>query len=160
LYLAEAECLNPLAAAVRALKYQARRPLARTLGTLLAREYPFAPDAVLVPVPLHPRRLRERGFNQSLLLARALGRARRLVVARRALVRIRATVAQPGLTRAEREENLRGAFAVRTAEAIRDHAVVLVDDVLTTGATANACAAALLAAGATRVDVYTVCRAP
>lgn len=159
LYLPEAGPLNPLAAAVRALKYQARRPVAWTLGELLAERYPFAPDAVLVPVPLHPRRLRERGFNQSLLLARALGRARRLLVVPRALVRTRPTAAQPGLTRAAREQNLRGAFAVCAAAAVRDRPVVLVDDVLTTGATANACATALLAAGAAQVDVYTVGRA-
>ncbi len=160
LYLPEAGPLNPLAAAIRALKYQARRPVAWTLGALLAERYPFAPDALLVPVPLHPRRLRERGFNQSLLLARALGRARGLRVVPRALVRTRATAAQPGLGRTEREQNLRGAFAVRAADAIRDRPVVLVDDVLTTGATANACATALLAAGATQVEVYTVGRAP
>ncbi|HLK10146.1 MAG TPA: double zinc ribbon domain-containing protein [Candidatus Binatia bacterium] len=159
LYLSDAGRLNPLAAAVCALKYRRRRPVAWTLARLLADRYPFSPDAVLVPVPLHLRRLRERGFNQSLLLARGLSRWRRLAVEPRALVRVRPTTAQPGLSRAERERNLGEAFAVRDAARIRDRHVVLVDDVLTTGATANACAAALLAGGALRVDVYTVGRA-
>jgi ComF family protein len=160
LYLPSADGLNPLAAAIQDLKYRRHRAVASTFGRLLAAHYPFTDDALLVPVPLHTSRLRTRGFNQALLLARALGRSRGLPVASRALARIRATTAQPGLSAADRRRNLRGAFVVRQPDAVRDRAVVLVDDVLTTGATADACARALRAAGAATVDVFTVGRAP
>jgi ComF family protein len=158
LYLSGEDGLNPLATAVRRLKYDGRRALARALGELLAERYPYAGPALLVPVPLHPRRLRSRGFNQALLLARVLGRRRGLPVAARALRRIRATPAQAGLPAAARKDNLERAFVV--AAPVDGARVVLVDDILTTGATADACACALLDGGAARVDVYTVGRAP
>lgn len=160
LYLAIAGRASPLAASVQALKYRRRRIVADALGDLLAERYPFTTEAVLVPVPLHVARLRERGFNQALLLARALGRRRKLPVLPTALSRTRATRGQPGLGADARRRNLAGAFTVVDAAAIRKRHVVLVDDVLTSGATADACAAALLAAGASRVDVYTAGRAP
>jgi ComF family protein len=160
LYLPSASGLNPLAAAVQGLKYRGRRALADALGALLAERYPFADDALLVPVPLHRDRLRERGFDQALLLAQALGRRRGLPVAPRLLVRVRATETQARLQAHDRWHNLRGAFAACAAGVPRARPLVLVDDVLTTGATANACAAALRAAGAVRVDVFTVGRAP
>jgi ComF family protein len=163
LYLPARPGLNPptpLAVAIQRLKYARRRALADTLGQLLAERYPFAPTALLVPVPLHLSRLRERGFNQAVLLAHRLGRARGLRVASRALVRTRATRSQPGLAAADRRANLAGAFTLRPDAAVAGHEVVLIDDVLTTGATADACATVLRAAGAERVDVYTVGRAP
>jgi ComF family protein len=160
LYLPATTGLNALAAAVHALKYGRRRRVAAALGALLAMRYPYAPEALLVPVPLHVNRLRSRGFNQALLLARALARHRGLEVAARALVRRRDTHMQPGLSAPDRRRNLRGAFAVREPARIAGRHVVLVDDVLTTGATADACATVLHAAGAARVDVFTVGRAP
>jgi ComF family protein len=160
LYRPSGSGLNPLAAAVQALKYGRRRSTAAALGMLLAERYPFASDALLVPVPLHPTRLRARGFNQALLLARALARRLGLRVAPRALVRTRATDPQPGLSAPARRANLRAAFGVRRRVRLDARPVVLVDDVLTTGATADACARVLLAAGVPRVDVYTVGRAP
>jgi len=150
----------PLAVAIRAFKYAGRRRLGAALGELLAERYPFGPDALLVPVPLHRSRLRARGFNQAWLLAAELGRRRGLVTMPDVLVRTRATGSQPGLPAEARQRNLAGAFAVRRADAVRGCAVVLIDDVLTTGATADACAAALLATDVSRVDVFTVARVP
>jgi len=149
---------NVLARAVQALKYHGDRTLAAPLAELLAARYPFAPDAILVPVPLHPARLRARGFNQALLLARGLARRRGLALAPRLLARIRPTTEHAGLGAEARRVNVRDAFAVRPGFDLAGRSVVLVDDVLTTGATADACARALLAAGAARVDVYTVGR--
>ena len=160
LYLPTAVGLNPLAAAIHHLKYARRRRLAGPLGALLAERFPFGDGVLLVPVPLHTSRLRRRGFNQAVALARVLGRQRGLPIAPRVLARTRATSAQAALAAAERRRNLLGAFAVRRPTLVAGRHVVLVDDVLTTGATANACAEALLAAGARRVDVYTVGRAP
>jgi ComF family protein len=160
LYLPTTAGLNPLAVAIHALKYRGRRVVANALGHLLAERYPFAPTALLVPVPLHRVRLRDRGYNQALLLARVLGRARRLQVAARVLRRRRPTRAQPGLTAAERARNLAGAFEVRLPAAVAGRQVVLVDDVMTTGTTAEACARVLRRAGARRIDIYTVGRAP
>jgi ComF family protein len=149
---------NVLARTVQCLKYQGHRALAVPLAELLASSYPFATDAVVVPVPLHPARLRARGFNQALLLARGLARRRGLVLAPRLLRRVRATTEHAGLGAEARRRNVDAAFLVRPEPAVADRALVLVDDVLTTGATADACARALLAAGARRVDVFTVGR--
>jgi ComF family protein len=127
----------------------------------LAQEAPAALmvrgwDAV-VPVPLHWRRRWRRGFNQAEVLARTVGWRHGLPVERRCLIRVRATPPQQG-DAAARRRNVRGAFAVRRAERIADRRLLLVDDVFTTGATANACAAALLNAGAAAVGVLTLAR--
>jgi ComF family protein len=113
---------------------------------------------VLIPVPLHRWRLLKRRYNQSALLAQALGKATGKPVLMHALRRVRATPPQGGLKRAERLSNVKNAFLVADAGAILDKAVVLVDDVFTTGATLDACARALLNAGAKSVDVLAVAR--
>jgi ComF family protein len=113
---------------------------------------------VLVPVPLHPRRRRERGFNQSVLLARALARPLGIRVAEDALARREDTPPQTGLTAAQRRANVARAFVVRRRPAVAGRIVVLVDDVFTTGATARACARALAAAGAAEVRLVTAAR--
>jgi ComF family protein len=143
---------------LHAFKYDGRRSLAPTLAALLRAQAAdtLAGADVLVPVPLHRARRRSRGFNQAHDLAAALGPP---VVA--ALRRVRATVAQTALTAGARRRNVRGAFALAPAalDAITGRVVVLVDDVITTGATLEACAAILRAAGAAEVRAVTVARA-
>jgi ComF family protein len=142
---------------VHALKYDGRRSLARPIAAIMrARgEAVLEGAAAVVPVPLHWRRRLTRGFNQAADLARHLGPPS---VA--ALRRIRATPTQTGLHRADRRRNVRGAFAcTRAAAGLRGRAVVLVDDVSTTGATLEACARALKAAGVREVRALTAGRA-
>lgn len=120
---------------------------------------------LLVPVPLHPWRLFLRRYNQAALLAHALGAVSGVAVDAQALTRLRRTVSQgafdhTGRGRAGRARNVRGAFAVRRPEAVAGRHVVLIDDVLTTGATVGECARVLRAAEAARVDVLTLARVP
>ena len=144
------------------LKYGDRLDLARAMGAWMARAGAelLADDPVLVPVPLHPIRLWRRRMNQAALLADAVARTRAGPTVVTALVRRRATRPQVGLTRPERARNLQGAFAVPTqaSATIAGRRVVLVDDVVTTGATANAAARVLLRAGAAAVDVLSFSR--
>jgi ComF family protein len=147
---------------VHGLKYRDRLELARWMAGWMARaggELITAAD-VVVPVPLHRRRLWWRRYNQSALLAETLAAKAGKPVTNLALVRIRATAQQVGLSADERDRNVRGAFRV-TAEGKRILAgrrVLLVDDVFTTGATVRACTRAVLRAGATAVDVLTFAR--
>ena len=113
---------------------------------------------LLVPVPLHPTRLRTREFNQSLLLAEQLGRYLKRPVSAAVLVRVLATDPQTTLTRKERLRNLRQAFAVQNAESFVGRRVLLIDDVYTTGATLNDCAKVLLKGGASSVSALTLAR--
>ncbi|TDJ76061.1 MAG: ComF family protein [Planctomycetota bacterium] len=149
---------------ILALKHGGRRDLAAPLGAVLGRRLlavaARAEDALLVPVPLHPLRRLERGYDQALLLARAVGRAVDLDVAR-ALVRRRSTRVQGAPGSPSRTANVRGAFRLdNSAEpSVAGRAVWLVDDVVTSGATANECARVLRRAGARRVDVLALARA-
>jgi ComF family protein len=151
-----------LRGAVLALKFGGRRRLATQLARALWTEPRvrtlLADEAILVPVPLHGRRLRQRGFNQSELIARELARLSRQPLRAQALRRRRDTSAQTGLTAAQRRANVAGAFEVRRRDAVLGRTVVLVDDVYTTGATARACARALRQAGARSVRLLTVAR--
>lgn len=148
--------------AIHAFKFGRRPGLAEPLGDLLAAlglsALPGAAPDLLVPVPLHRRRKRERGYDQALLLARRLERAWGVPVAADALVRVTATAPQTDLDAVERRRNVRDAFAVTRAERIAGRHIVLVDDVLTTGATAGECARVLLRAGAAAVGILTVAR--
>lgn len=147
---------------VHALKYGDRLDLAPTMGRWMARagrELLDDTDA-LVPVPLHWRRLWARRFNQSEHLAKAVAQGHGVAVADAALKRVKATAQQVGKTRTERASNVQGAFRVppeRRAE-VAGRKLVLIDDVLTSGATVDACARALLRAGAQRVDVLVFAR--
>ncbi len=148
--------------AISRFKFRGVPYLAHPLGALLAEyedpEFSMGEMDLLIPVPLHSRRLRARGYNQSLLLARPISRRRSIPLNYSALVRTRPTQPQTQLSGPERRKNIRGAFEVRDADAVRGKKVLLIDDVLTTGATVQECARALLRAGADRVDVLTVAR--
>jgi ComF family protein len=143
---------------VLALKFRARLEAAPLLAHPLAEALAArgVPGDLLVPVPLSRRRRRQRGYNQALLLARALGRLLDLEVRPRALERRVHGPPQARRSRSARRSGLRGAFRAR---AVGGRSVLLVDDVLTSGATARACAVALRAAGARRVVVAVACRA-
>jgi ComF family protein len=153
---------------IHLLKYGGVRPAANVLGRMLAEaiatlesDLPADP-VVLVPVPLHRSRLRQRGFNQAELIARAamkLSPARdRLRLCAGALERKRETASQIGLTSHQRRENLRGAFGMAQHDSVKGREVLVVDDVYTTGATVSECARVLRRAGATKVWVATVAR--
>jgi ComF family protein len=161
-----------IAEAIRNLKWHHMPELAPPLGELLFRALHRAPPEfaavdVIVPVPLHRRRLRAREFNQAAELAAALREAARarkaplgnIALDARALERTRDTPPQTGLDALQRRRNVYDAFRVRAPERVREKRVLLVDDVLTTGATADACAAALSRAGAATVLVLTLGRA-
>ncbi len=153
---------------IHLLKYEQVRPAARVLGRMLAEaladldsSWTLLPVAV-VPVPLHARKLRQRGFNQSELIAREAledgGWKWPADAAPGVLERRRETQSQTGLTRHQRRENIRGAFAVARPEEIAGREVLLVDDVFTTGTTVSECARVLRRAGASKVYVATVAR--
>lgn len=148
---------------IHGFKYQNKAHLRRPLA-LLAQEsltefvISRRPDMV-VPVPLHKKRLRSRGFNQAVLLGELLAREWQLPMERRALQRIRWTEPQVSLSAAERRENVKGAFAVSDNVAVQGKRVLIVDDVLTTGSTVEECSCMLKCAGAADVAVVTVARA-
>jgi ComF family protein len=154
------------AAIVHALKYAGWHAAADGIAERMSRvAWPYelaASRTALVPAPLSPSRLRERGYNQSEELARSLASRWRLPVWRDVIERVRATETQTRLTPAERLANVSGAFRARdTARGmLRNAHVVLVDDVVTTAATLNACAAALLAGGVRTLSYVTFGRAP
>ena len=146
---------------VHALKYGDRLDLAPLMGRWMAnagREL-FADADALVPVPLHWRRLWARRFNQSAALAATIAAESGVDVAHLALKRVKATPQQVGLSKAERAENVQGAFRVPPDSAeVKGRRLIVIDDVLTSGATADACARALLRAGAASVDVLVFAR--
>ncbi len=137
------------------LKYGRRTSMARLMARHMARHVEAERDALLVPVPLHRWRLWQRGFNQAALIADALARLTGGRVLSDALVRTRRTPPLRAMGRSERRRAVKGAFAVNPARAdqVRGRSVILVDDVWTSGATAEGCAAALVAAGAARVEL-------
>lgn len=152
--------LAPLREAIHAFKYEGVRVLAGPLGQLLAHTWQQSsmPVDIVLPVPLHRARIRQRGYNQSLLLARAMGAEVGLLVREDALVRRRNTRAQVGLSPEQRRANVRDAFICPTSD-MQGQRVLLIDDVLTTGATLESCAMALLQAGAREVWALTLTRA-
>ncbi len=161
-----------LRAAILLTKFQGRERLGLKLGTLLESRWDWVVEnslgelPVLMPIPLHASRQRDRGFNQAELLAAGLRRALEsrgkrpsLRLETRPLRRTRATLPQTGLSLRQRHENVRGVFSVVAPERVNGQVVVLVDDVMTTGATVSACAGALKRAGARKVLALTLARA-
>ena len=149
--------------AIHNLKFNGQTRLAAPLGRLLWAAYrqhwQDGEIDVVAPVPLHPRRFRRRGFNQAYLLIHAWDLPVETTIVRDLLARRRDTAHQTGLDRRQRYRNVKHAIAVNRSDVSAGKQVLLVDDVLTTGATAEACAAVLLQDGARRVDVLTVARA-
>jgi ComF family protein len=153
---------------IHLLKYNQVRPAANVLGRMLAEAIddlqPFfsGNEIVVVPVPLHSGKLRQRGFNQSALIARAALKLKpaslRFQLGAGLLERRRETKSQIGLSRHQRRENIRGAFVVAKPDEVNEHEILLVDDVFTTGTTVSECARVLRRAGASKVYVATVAR--
>jgi ComF family protein len=148
-----------MAEAIQRFKYHGEIQLADSLGWLWKKiSLEDLSFEVIIPVPLYPSRLRERGFNQSLVLGRILGRFLHKPVVIKGLRRTRNTVPQVELDHAQREKNVRGAFEVGDSQEIKGKSVLLVDDVFTTGATVNECTKVLKKAGAGQVYVLTLAR--
>lgn len=154
---------GPLQDLIHRFKYGKKVHLSRPLGlltaTMLDAFHSAVPADCIVPVPLHRKRLRERGFNQSQLIGQVLAKRWNIPQAVNNLRRIRWTEPQTGLSAAERVSNIRGAFAVASPEKFKDKSLLLVDDVYTTGSTIGECAKTLCRAGAREVRVVTVARA-
>ena len=150
---------EPTTKIIHKLKYDGLFALAKPLAQIMAGAWPDwdnSPD-VLVPIPLHKQRQRQRGFNQSALLAVFLGQQINIAVDNQAVRRIRRTKPQIGLTPDERLENVRDAFTAESDQ-VRNRQILLVDDVYTTGATMSAAADALLDSGAATVSAYCLAR--
>ncbi|MHC8290301.1 phosphoribosyltransferase family protein [Pseudomonas sp. XS1P51] len=156
----------PIDSLITRFKHSAKWPFGRLLAELLAQSLQHRfdenlerPDA-LVPVPLAAKRLRQRGFNQAAMLARWLSASLDIPCDERLLLRTQDTSAQQDLNAEARKKNLRNAFTLAPEASVKGRHVALVDDVLTTGATAQALARLLMEAGAARVDVYCLARTP
>jgi len=149
----------PLKEAITLFKYRGKLSLAKPLARAMIEALPALPalDGI-IPVPLHPQRLREREYNQSLLLADRLSHQTGIPLILACLLRIRPTVPQTSLSKKERLTNLRGAFSVAKPAHIQGKRILLLDDVFTTGTTLNECAKALRRAGSGQVYGLTLAR--
>jgi ComF family protein len=149
--------------AIYTFKYGGNLTLGERLGRLMAdHDYPsfrIGDYSLIVPVPLHPRRLRQRGFNQSVILAREIAKRRGIAMDFRALRRIIDTESQAGLKKEERRSNIRKAFSIPDPERVRGRRILIVDDVYTTGSTLGECARILVKGGAEAVGALTLARA-
>jgi ComF family protein len=148
--------------AIHQFKYSRNISVGEMLASFMADfsfpDIDFTDYSLMIPVPLHIKRLRERGFNQSLVLARALEKKRRIPVSFSLLKRHKFTLTQTGSNRNERKQNIKGAFEVTDRKKIAGKNIILVDDVYTTGATINECSKTLIRAGAQKVAVLTLAR--
>ena len=148
--------------AIHQFKYGRNISTGSALASFMAEfcfpNFDFTDYSLILPVPLHIRRLRERGFNQALILAKAIEKKYQIPVNFSLLKRRKFTLTQTGLDKKEREKNIRGAFAVTGNAKIEGKNIILIDDVYTTGATINQCAKTLIKAGANKVAVLTLAR--
>ncbi len=147
---------EPLKRAIKALKYKESVHLIREMGRFFRKEFlPLPEEFVVCPVPLHPKRLAQRGFNQTLFLAREIFGQNAV---KELLIRHKNTRPLAGLTRQARVKNIKGAFKVTDFALVEGKKILLFDDVLTTGATLAECARVLLKAGAAKIEVATLAR--
>ena len=158
-FLAVWEFNNAVQEIIHEIKFFGKKSLAKIVGRELADLMTHDKDCfgvdLIVPVPLHKTRLRERGFNQSLLLSQAISKLTNIPVTEKVLKRIRFTRPQSKLNAFERQQNVKDAFRVINSSIIKGQTVVLVDDVLTTGATMRACAESLESAGVAKILALT-----
>ena len=159
--------IKPYPALIKNLKYNKQLLNAQLLAQLLSLSIQQNIPAeqisqvdFLIPVPLHPKRLRQRGFNQAQLLADVLAKNLSIPILNQAVQRIKNTCAQEGLNKQKRKKNLKGAFTLQKEQqaSLKDAYVVIIDDVVSTGATANSLCTILLQGGARRVDIWAICR--
>ena len=148
--------------ATHLLKYKFKNHLALSLGNIMIQRLQYLLSGMtyhlIIPVPLHPARLRGRGFNQALLLARSVSKTYKIPIDPYTLIRNRWTEPQVGLCERERGNNVRGAFSILKKVSIAGRDILLVDDVYTSGNTVEECSNTLIKAGANRVDVLTLAR--
>ncbi len=151
---------GPLREAIHQFKYRPCRSLGKPLGDWMAKQARLlAAVDMVMPVPLHIRRLRQRGFNQALLLAHRVSVSYKAPLSYDNLVRVRPTIPQVELRGNDRIKNVQGAFALRRPGKVKGKRIILIDDVFTTGATMNECAAVLKNADASQVTAFTLARA-
>jgi ComF family protein len=148
--------------AIHQFKYGRDLSIGVLLASLMADfsfpDLEFRDYSLIIPVPLHIKKLRKRGFNQSIILADSIGKKWQIPVNFSLLKRCKFTLTQTGLDKRERERNIKGAFEVRDKEKIAGRNIIIIDDVYTTGATLNECAKKLIKAGAQKVAVLTLAR--
>ena len=148
--------------AIHQFKYSRDLSIGILLASLMADfsfpDLDFRDYSLIIPVPLHIKKLRKRGFNQSIILADSIGKKWQIPVNFSLLKRCKFTLTQTGLNKKERQRNIKGAFEVRDKEKIAGRNIILIDDVYTTGATLNECAKKLIKAGAQKVAVLTLAR--
>jgi ComF family protein len=143
--------------AIKQLKYYGITRLSSPLSDLLFK-YPLPDVDVIIPVPLHGRRLKERGFNQSALIAKGISKRLKRPLLINCLIRTRYTTPQVNLTAKEREKNIKDAFSINDSGDIQGKDIMLIDDVFTTGATVRECSKVLQKAGAGNIYVITLAR--